>query len=196
MNNNRDARIKELMKKAKQREEELIKQYKKKQEILRNNYEKEKEMRQRNRLNSMDINRINQERRKENQRRLANIIIHGNPNINRNNMNNINHENIVNNFINNLINRITINDDNNNDVNKNNEELNKKIDKALQDTILTEESLNKIDNKQCLICLDNYKIGEKICFLPCFHLFHSLCIKCWIKRTNKCPLCKHIIKID
>ena len=29
MNNNRDARIKELMKKAKQREEELIKQYKK-----------------------------------------------------------------------------------------------------------------------------------------------------------------------
>ena len=66
----------------------------------------------------------------------------------------------------------------------------------LQDMKLTKEILEKIENKQCLICLENYIVEENLCYLPCFHLFHSDCIKAWIKKSNKCPLCKNIIKFE
>ena len=125
-------------------------------------------------------------------------------------------ENIINNYVNNLIrnlnsnnnqsnniNNIRNNDDINNEINndnpmvrKNNENKRNKIIELLEEIVLTEQILSKLDNKQCLICLDNYIKGEKISYLPCFHFFHSLCIKSWIKRSDKCPLCKNIIKFE
>ena len=52
-----------------------------------------------------------------------------------------------------------------------------------------EKSIQK-DNKKCAICLEDYKIGDKISYLPCFHLYHYKCIKKWLKCSTKCPLCK------
>ena len=49
----------------------------------------------------------------------------------------------------------------------------------------------EIEKNKCIICLDNYKIHDKISYLPCLHLFHSGCIKEWLKRSNKYPLCKN-----
>ena len=49
----------------------------------------------------------------------------------------------------------------------------------------------EIEKNKCIICLNNYKIHDKISYLPCLHLFHSGCIKEWLKRSNKCPLCKN-----
>ena len=49
----------------------------------------------------------------------------------------------------------------------------------------------EIEKNKCIICLNNYKIHDKISYLPCLHLFHSACIKEWLKRSNKCPLCNN-----
>ena len=44
--------------------------------------------------------------------------------------------------------------------------------------------------KNCSICLENYELGDKISYLPCFHFYHSKCIKKWLKCSKRCPLCK------
>lgn len=44
-------------------------------------------------------------------------------------------------------------------------------------------------NKSCVICLENFKTGERYMTLPCFHFFHEKCAKKWLKKSNKCPIC-------
>lgn len=73
---------------------------------------------------------------------------------------------------------------------------NKKISELLEDVQITEEMQKKFSVKECNICLDEFKINDNICFLPCLHFFHSECIKSWIKKSNKCPLCLTVIKFD
>ena len=50
------------------------------------------------------------------------------------------------------------------------------------------------DKKKCLICLEKFKKGDNIIILPCIHIFHSDCIRNWMKKQITCPLCK--CKID
>jgi len=50
------------------------------------------------------------------------------------------------------------------------------------------------ENRRCLICLEYFKNREKTIFLPCIHIFHSVCISKWVKNKNTCPVCK--IKIE
>ena len=68
------------------------------------------------------------------------------------------------------------------------------INKYLNEIEINEISLKKYNKQKCIICLDNYSISDKICFLPCLHYFHFNCIKNWVKESNKCPICKHNIK--
>jgi Ring finger domain len=44
----------------------------------------------------------------------------------------------------------------------------------------------------CSICIDNFKINEKIRALECCHSFHEICLTEWISRHASvfpCPLC-------
>ena len=45
---------------------------------------------------------------------------------------------------------------------------------------------------ECPICLIEYREGDEILELNCnkYHLFHSNCIKNWVKISKICPLCK------
>ena len=54
------------------------------------------------------------------------------------------------------------------------------------------EDVNKLDpeKKNCIICLEDFKNGDKAIILPCIHLFHNECIKNWLKTQNTCPICK------
>jgi len=54
------------------------------------------------------------------------------------------------------------------------------------------EDINKLDpeKRNCVICLEDFKSGEKATLLPCVHLFHKNCIKNWLKSKNSCPICK------
>ena len=48
----------------------------------------------------------------------------------------------------------------------------------------------KEKENQCLICLYNFEVDEKVSALPCFHCFHTKCIDGWIVRNRICPICK------
>ena len=53
---------------------------------------------------------------------------------------------------------------------------------------------NKNMTKDCSICLGNFLIGQEICTLPCFHIFHIKCISDWFKKKTTCPICLCSIK--
>lgn len=57
------------------------------------------------------------------------------------------------------------------------------------------KDINKLDEekKKCLICLENFQNGEYTRILPCIHIFHSDCIKKWMKTKKMCPICKYKI---
>jgi len=44
-------------------------------------------------------------------------------------------------------------------------------------------------DKQCMICLSGYILGEKLRRLPCQHEFHTHCIDSWLQHSSdRCPL--------
>jgi len=47
-------------------------------------------------------------------------------------------------------------------------------------------------NKECVICMSEYAINQKIIQLPCspLHHFHEECIKDWLKISGQCPTCR------
>ena len=49
---------------------------------------------------------------------------------------------------------------------------------------------------QCMICLSNYKLGDKQYILPCFHIFHTKCLKTWMFQKRYCPICKFDISLE
>ena len=77
---------------------------------------------------------------------------------------------------------------------KNNNEENGILN-GLEEVELNEQFKNKEEIK-CVICLENFSIGDKISYLPCIHFFHSPCIKNWARIKNKCPICNNIIKFS
>jgi hypothetical protein len=48
----------------------------------------------------------------------------------------------------------------------------------------------------CIICLNDYKNMDYLSLLPCSHIYHKSCIEEWLRRNNKCPLCKHKVFSD
>jgi len=41
--------------------------------------------------------------------------------------------------------------------------------------------------QECLICYEEYCIGDKIARMPCFCLFHKNCIDKWFEKQKQCP---------
>jgi RING-finger-containing ubiquitin ligase len=52
------------------------------------------------------------------------------------------------------------------------------------------DSFSDNDEILCTICLTSIEDGDRVGVLTCDHLFHSECLKAWIKRKNTCPLCQ------
>ena len=48
---------------------------------------------------------------------------------------------------------------------------------------------------RCMICLNDYVIGDIVKTLPCFHMFHPDCVNEWLKRSKLCPLCKTSVEV-
>ena len=68
-----------------------------------------------------------------------------------------------------------------------------KVDKIFLDKI------EKLDDfaKKCIICMEEYKLEDECETLPCFHIFHGLCIEEWFNNNNNnCPVCKNDISND
>ena len=56
--------------------------------------------------------------------------------------------------------------------------------------MLIDKSKLDDEKKICMICLEDYKNGEKATTLPCIHFFHTNCIKNCLNKQNSCPICK------
>ena len=49
--------------------------------------------------------------------------------------------------------------------------------------------------KECCICLDDFKINNKIVKLGCTHIFHADCLFKSIRFNNSCPMCRQHIQV-
>lgn len=96
-------------------------------------------------------------------------------------------------IFNTIINNINTTDTNNNGVSE-------EFKNNLEELVADEEFIKK--DKQCSICLEDFRLGDKYIRLPCQtenedekHIFHSgndTCsgIKPWLERNNTCPMCR------
>ena len=70
------------------------------------------------------------------------------------------------------------------------------LSQYIEEQSLTKDMLEKGEQKNCSICLEDFIVGEKIIYLPCFHYYHAKCIEKWMKNSDKCPLCNNEIKFQ
>jgi hypothetical protein len=84
--------------------------------------------------------------------------------------------------------------------NNNNNGCSEEFINNIEERVVTDEFLKR--DKQCSICLEDFKLNDKYMVLPCStgeenenHVFHSgnddcSGVKEWLKRNNSCPLCR------
>ena len=46
-----------------------------------------------------------------------------------------------------------------------------------------------LHNDSCCVCLEDFVDDVSIAVLPCKHGFHQHCVKIWIEKKRKCPIC-------
>ena len=61
---------------------------------------------------------------------------------------------------------------------------------------VTADDLLEENNKECLICLEEQKIGSFACKLPCGHLYHRPCLVDWLQKHCTCPVCRYELETD
>ncbi|PVU92757.1 hypothetical protein BB559_003614 [Furculomyces boomerangus] len=67
------------------------------------------------------------------------------------------------------------------------EESNEGMDK----TTKKEKVVRLLSAEKCLVCLEEFKVGDMLRVLECRHGFHADCVANWItKGANKCPVCR------
>ena len=65
----------------------------------------------------------------------------------------------------------------------------KKAIRNLNIVQVTSDDLIEESNKECLICLDEQKIGSTSCKLACGHLYHQRCLTEWLQKSCTCEYC-------
>ena len=60
-----------------------------------------------------------------------------------------------------------------------------------------EENFNEqFHIQECSICMEVFKVGDKVSFSPaegCLHVFHHDCLRRWLLRKTDCPCCRVIM---
>lgn len=58
------------------------------------------------------------------------------------------------------------------------------------------ENIEDYNKETCIICADDFLIGNKLISLSCSHFFHDQCIITWLRKRNQCPVCRKELKTD
>ena len=69
------------------------------------------------------------------------------------------------------------------------------IDAVFKKLVYTQMSGNE-DDKLCLVCQDDFEIGNELRELSCLHRFHVQCIDEWLGRNAACPVCRKDLKSE
>ena len=48
----------------------------------------------------------------------------------------------------------------------------------------------EMNDRECSICLEEFKKDEELIKIECQHYFHGTCINNWFKTNGTCPLCR------
>eukprot|EP00554_Chaetoceros_debilis_P006450 CAMPEP_0194077754 /NCGR_PEP_ID=MMETSP0149-20130528/4326_1 /TAXON_ID=122233 /ORGANISM="Chaetoceros debilis, Strain MM31A-1" /LENGTH=507 /DNA_ID=CAMNT_0038758869 /DNA_START=188 /DNA_END=1711 /DNA_ORIENTATION=+ len=59
-----------------------------------------------------------------------------------------------------------------------------------------DDSIGHHHGNKCSICLEEYKVGDMVRTIPCFHEFHAQCIDQWLQLKDTCPICKHATRSE
>ncbi|KAJ0816587.1 putative transcription factor C2H2 family [Helianthus annuus] len=49
---------------------------------------------------------------------------------------------------------------------------------------------------ECVICLEELKVGDVVSEMPCEHKYHCGCLKKWLKIHGSCPVCRFKMPVD
>ncbi|XP_074306624.1 E3 ubiquitin-protein ligase MPSR1-like [Silene latifolia] len=49
---------------------------------------------------------------------------------------------------------------------------------------------------ECVICLEEYKVGTTVKKMPCQHGFHEECIEKWLGLHGSCPVCRYVMPVE
>ncbi|XP_073024152.1 E3 ubiquitin-protein ligase MPSR1-like [Primulina eburnea] len=52
------------------------------------------------------------------------------------------------------------------------------------------------DGEECVICLEEWAVGELANEMPCKHIFHGGCIEKWLRMHGSCPVCRYKMPVD
>ncbi|XWS23229.1 hypothetical protein CRYUN_Cryun29cG0103100 [Craigia yunnanensis] len=55
---------------------------------------------------------------------------------------------------------------------------------------MLEKVSGEVGDEDCMICLEELKVGSDVSRMPCSHTFHANCIEKWLKQSHYCPLCR------
>ncbi|EOY01991.1 Zinc finger-like protein [Theobroma cacao] len=48
----------------------------------------------------------------------------------------------------------------------------------------------RLEAENCVICLEELKVGSEASRMPCSHIFHGDCLEEWLKQSHYCPVCR------
>ena len=65
------------------------------------------------------------------------------------------------------------------------------VKKEFYERFPIKEATKNSTESQCAVCIQNYKVGDQVFFLPCKHHFHINCIMPWFKSNHVCPNCRY-----
>ncbi|KAL7608453.1 hypothetical protein Lser_V15G12265 [Lactuca serriola] len=53
-----------------------------------------------------------------------------------------------------------------------------------------EDGSKEGEGKICVVCQEEYEVGQTIGTVKCGHVYHEKCIKKWLVQKNLCPICR------
>lgn len=57
------------------------------------------------------------------------------------------------------------------------------------------ETNSKFLSEFCVICHEQFALGETLRLLPCLHPFHQICVDKWLENSAECPICLNRVDI-